>query len=107
MKDNLKLALGKLTFITSTALVWSKDKIEETRSGTEVQISGLSYTRTERAATAPLLIWGDEPERYPIIWIVSHIIGHYMLWAAFEQQVEWHNLQMQLSQANWDKLKGA
>ena len=106
MKDNLKLAWGKLTFIISTALVCSKDKIEETRSGTEIQISGSLYTITDRAATAPLLMWGDEPERYPIIWIVGNIIGHYMLWIAFsitannmlEQQVDRHNLKMQLSE---------
>lgn len=56
MKDNHKLAQQKLTFITSTALVCNKDKIEETRSGTEIHISGSSYTRTDRAATAPLLM---------------------------------------------------
>lgn len=53
--------------MTSTALDCSKDKREGTKSDTDRHMSTSLYTNTDSADTAPLFIWGDEPERYPII----------------------------------------
>jgi len=54
----------------SVSLVCSNDKREGTRSGMEAQRFASLYTNTDSADTAPLFIWGDEPERYPIICIL-------------------------------------
>lgn len=53
----------------SKSLVWSKDKREGTRPEMERQRFASLYTNTDNTETAPLFIWGDEPERYPIICI--------------------------------------
>lgn len=59
-----------LTFMISTSFVCSKDKREGTRSETEIGRFVSLYNNTDSADTAPLFIWGDEPERYPIICVL-------------------------------------
>lgn len=70
--SNSKLILKSrtLTFMISTSLVCSKDKRDGTRSETDRQRLLSLYSNTDRADTAPLFIWGDDPERYPIICIL-------------------------------------
>lgn len=51
----------------STSLVCSRDKREGKRPETDIKRLVSWYTNTDSADTAPLFIWGDDPERYPII----------------------------------------
>lgn len=61
-----------LTFMISVSLLCIKDKREGTRSEIERQRFASLYTNTDSADTAPLFIWGDEPERYPIICVLEY-----------------------------------